>query len=410
MNRGFALIAAIFIIVVFGILGYAVASLIAVDSVSTSKTLRATQALHIAEAGIRYAITTNIDGDTDWSDNTGFTKSFYNGSFTVSYSSQSKNIINVSSTGTINGISRTVQVYISRSNLPEAFGFGLYAGNQGGGPLTIQNSAVVDGDFYYNGAVTMQNSASLVNGTMISTSLTLNHSATCASWEELVDPIPPPTFDNTYYETLLQETTKSAYSLGNLNMSSGTLNLSGSTKYYNEVILSNSAKIKGPGTIVTTAGGFTARNSASIGDRVRLVIKGDITLENSVTIGSTTEMVNIGNVMIRNGQDFPMDNLLYTDGDITFDNSSYFYGSILVPEGRMISSNSTKFRGLLYGEEIDLQNSTDFRGSIVVDEVGYFSNNSKVTYDYGVLPTNWPEGLEGGGNTATSFSNWREVF
>lgn len=410
-KKGFTLVVAIFIVLVFSVIAVVAASLMSSDSIGVVKDINGIRALHLAEAGIRYTIVSSLENDTDWSNNTGFAKILSPGYFTISYSYQSKNSLVVQSVGVVNGISRTVSANMTRSISLSPFGFGLYAGNQGGGPLTIQNTAIIDGDFYYNGDVTMKNYAQLINGTMYSNSLTLQNSATCASWETLPDPpVPPPTFTSTYYDGLLAETNKTATS--SLSMSSGTKYLSGGTYYYKSITLSGSAQIVGPGTLVATTGNLIVQNTASIGNNVRLIIKGTSTFKNSAAVGNSSEVISNGSITLQNSQNFPRDNLLFTYGDISFDNTAYFYGSILAPSGEMVSVNSTKFRGIIYGKEIDLQNSTNLRGSVVVDEVGYFSNSATVTYDPDVFPSNWPQGLESESTTASGLTvtNWHEVY
>lgn len=409
-KKAFALIVAIFVVMVFSVLGAVMVSLLSGESISVTNDIRGLQALNIAEAGIRYVVASSIIPDPDWSNNSDVTKTFGPGSFAVIYLQKSKTHVLLESRGTVAGVTRTVQASVDMTGgSPQTFGFGLFAGNQGGGPLIVQNSARVDGDFYYNGDVTMKNTSN-VSGTLISKSLTLQNSATCASWEPLpVPPLAPPTFEPSYYDTILGETTKSATSALSLT-GTQVLNLNGETKYYTSITISNSAMVNGPGTLVATTGNLIAQNSTIIGSNIRFIVKGTSTFSNSTQVGSTTEVISQGSITIQNGQDFPKDNLLFSHGDILFNNSSYFYGSILAPDGTIMSINSTKFRGLLYGESIDLQNTTNLRGSVIVDSVGVFSNSSVVTYDPAVLPAAWPIGFQGSGFYGITVSGWREVY
>lgn len=409
-NKAFSLVIVIFVVLVFSVLGMIAASLISSQGSRILSDINGLKALHLAEAGVRYAVSFDLSQDLNWSDNAGFTKNLANGYFVISYPQKSQSMAVIQSTGVVNGISRTVSATVNRSSSNPAFGFGLFAGNQGGGPLIIQNTARVDGDFYYNGNVTMRNSASLVDGKMVSRSLTLQNFATCASWENVpVPPIDPPTFESTYYDMVLQETTKAASAPLSLSGSS-VLNLDGATQYYTSIFIANNARVNGPGTLVATTGNFAISNSARIGDNVRVIVKGTSTFSNSAVIGNSVEVFSQGNVAIYNSQNFPNNNLLFTHGNLIFNNSAYFYGVILAPNGEMVSVNSTKFRGLIFADTIDLQNSTDLRGSVIVDTVGYFSNSATVTYDPAVLPAEWPIGLEGGGVGGMSVTGWREVY
>jgi hypothetical protein len=285
----------------------------------------------------------------------------------------------------------------------------MYSANQGGEPLVIENTATIFGDFYYKGDVTMQNSARLLNGTMYSESLTLLNSATCASWEPVPD-VPLPTLDTSYYDTQLKECTRSATSA--LSMSTGTLALAGTTKYYTSITLSGSAKVTGPGKLVATTGDFNIRNSAQLGNDITVIATRDANFNNSASVGTNFELINTRDINISNGQNFPAEALIFCYRDIEFNNTSYYYGSIICPNGEMSSVKSTKFRGLIYAGSIDLLNSTNLIGSVVLKVgISHVRNSVTVTYDASYLPVEWPPGLEGGVSASEEgTSDWQEVY
>ncbi len=411
-KKGFALIVAIFFIVVFSVIGAIAVSMLSSDSFAAFKDYRSERALEISDAGLKFALATQLLYSADWTTLNGLTKNFAGGSFTVSYNTKQTNHVIVQSSATYSGVTRTTQVTADRSaGGPKDFGYGMYAGNQGGGPLVVQNSATVNGDFYYNGAVTFKNAANLINGTLTSSSVSLQNSGTVASWEPLpVPPVAPPSFESSYYDNILLATNTSTNQALSLT-GTQVFNLNGSTQYFTSVTLNNSSQLNGPGTIVATTGNFIAQNSAGIGNSIRIIVKGTSTFSNAVAIGNSVEVISNGSVTINNSGNFPMDNLIFSYGDITFNNAAYFYGSILAPDGTITSSNATLFRGLLYGDTIDLQNGTDLQGSIIVNSIGYFSNNATVTYNPNVLPSNWPHGLTGAGfSSIPTTTLWQEVY
>lgn len=411
MNKGFALIVAIFVVVVFAVLGVVAVSLLSGESIMALRDLHGIQALELAEAGLKYTLAAKLTGDADWSDNTGFTKNLSPGYFTVSYTYNATNRVTLQITGVVSGVSRTIQSTVRRGGLPGAFGYGIYSANQGGEPLVIENTATIYGDFYYTGDVTMKNSSRLLNGTMYSDFLTLLNSATCASWEPLPQPpVPLPTLDTSYYDTQLKECTRSATSA--LSMSTGTLALAGTTKYYTSITLSGSARVTGPGKLVATTGSFNISNSAQLGNDITVIASQDANFDNSAVVGTNFELINTRDININNGQNFPAEALIFCYGDIEFENTSYYYGSIICPTGNMYSGNSTKFRGLIYAGSFDLQNSTSVIGCVVLSQdVGYFRNSSTLTYDLSYLPVDWPPGLEGGVSASEEgTSDWQEVY
>ncbi|MFA4967315.1 MAG: hypothetical protein WC624_03750, partial [Candidatus Margulisiibacteriota bacterium] len=392
-NKGVTLLATVFIIVMFAILGMVAVSLMSGENLLAYRDYNSIRAFHLAGAGLNYTISYSLADDDDWSNNSGFSKNLSPGSFSVEYIYRSKKNCTVKITGVVGDVSRSITVSIKKSGLPDAFSYGIYASNPGGRTLYIQNNSTAYGDFYYNGPVVMQNSAKLINGTMYSTSLTLQNSATCASWEP-VSPVDPPSFDPSYYDSLLSETTKTAYAAGPLNMSGGTLYLENNeTKYYTYINLTNSAKVVGPGTIVATTGNFSLSNSAQISDEVTVIVKGTSTIANSATVKGDFHLISNGSVSFVNNGDIPAEALLFSYGNVSFANSSKYWGSILAPSGEVLSTNSTTFNGLIYADRISLTNSSVLNGSAAVEQVGYFSNSVKLTYDPSKFPSFLPQGL-----------------
>lgn len=396
--------------VAVGIISALAVSLVSGQNIASTRNYYGLQALNIAEGGMRYLVATTLAADSDFSDNPALGPiALGSGSFSVAYASQTMRNCVVQVTGTANGVSRTIQAEFKKGGLPFGFDYALCALDPSA-TLYITNSAAVYGDFYYNGAVVMTNSAKLQNGTMYSDSLTLQNSATCASWESIIDPLEPITFDTTYYENLLNETDHGAGSA--LNLSSGTMNLSGGTYYYTSINVSNTARINGPGTIVATTGNFNLSNTARLGDNITVIVKGTATFSNNSRVGANFHIIADGSISINNGQAIPSEALLYSNGDVVFNNSSTFAGVILAPSGSVTSLNSTTFNGLLYANSINMTNSTRLNGSVVVNQVGTFANSTVVTYDPSKLPSTIPFGFENGGESSAGFTitDWKEVY
>jgi hypothetical protein len=409
-REGFALVVAIFFVVVFAILGIVAVSLISGENILAVRDYSSIRAFHLAEAGLRYTMAASLAADSDWSDNTGFSKTLSPGYFTITYLSKAKRRCTLQCTGVVGGISRTIIASLKKSGLPGAFDYAVCTFNYDSETLYIQNTSTIYGDFWYDGPVIMQNSSKLLNGTMFSDSLTLQHSAYCASWEPIT-PVEPIVFDSTYYDNLIAETTKSATSA--LDLDSGTMNLSGGTYYYTSITIRGSATVNGPGTLVATTGDFTLKNSGIIGDDVMLIVKGNSYMQNSSQVGADFNLISQSNISVQNSQTVPAEAIFFSYGDITFDNTAYFWGSIMAPSGEISSVNSTTFNGLLYGDTLNLQNSTHLNGSAAVGSIGYFKNSTVVTYDPSKFPSAIPQGFEGAGESTEeglSFMDWTESF
>lgn len=409
-RSGFALIVAIFVILLFAVLGVVVVSLLSGENIAALRDYNSVRAFQLAEAGIRYTVASSLAADSDWSDNAGFSKDLGAGSFTISYLQQEKRRVILRSVGSVGGINRTLTVNIRKSGLPDAFDFGMFSSNPDETTLYIQNEATIYGGYYFNGPVVMQNSSRLLNGTLFSTSLELQHDAYCASWEPVPE-IPFPAFDPSYYDNLLAETSKGAVSA--LDISSGTLDLGGGTHYYTSVTVRGDAVVTGTGTLVATTGDFTLSNTARLGDNITVIFKGNATLDNSSGVGANFNLIGYGDVEINNTQNVPPEAIFFSYGNITWDNISQYWGSILAPSGEISSLNGTTFNGLLYSNSVNLQNDTHLNGAAVVQSVGYFKNFAVVTYDPAKLPSTIPEGFEGAGESTEEglyITDWAESF
>lgn len=417
-RQGFILVVAIFVMVVFAVLGMVAVSLISGENILALRDYNSIRAFHLAEAGVNYAITVSLLPDLNWSNNLGYSKNLSPGYFTVGYAYRAERRCILQVSGVVGGITRTILVDVKRSDLPWYLDerYAIRCLNLESQTLYIQNSAAIYGDFYYDGPVIMQNSSKLVNGTMYSDSLTLEHSATCASWEPISTPLEPITFDSSYYDNFLSETAKAADYGDIVKTGTQSINLSdypNNTFRCTSLALNNSSYVTGPGTIVITTGNLTLSNSASIGDNVMVIVGGTATLQNFSKVGADFNLFTKGNISMTNSQNVPAEAIFYSRGNVNFTNSAQFWGSIMAPSGEVSSVNSTTFNGLLYADTINLQNSTHLNGSAAVNQVGYFRNSSVVTYDPSKFPANVPPGFEGGGGgtlEGLSIISWSEVF
>ena len=172
MNRpGFAIIAAVLIVIILAALGIFAAAMLSTDTHALNDSVHADKAFYLAEAGIPFYVVNQLKHDTDWSNNTTeITKSFGGGSFTVTPLSSTQNSITLQSTGSIPGtgsnIKRVIK-YTMHSMGPqyEPFFYALYGGGGpqlGRGELIISSvSGNIDGDIYLKDDATIVSSPNL---------------------------------------------------------------------------------------------------------------------------------------------------------------------------------------------------------------------------------------------------------
>ena len=101
-RQGFAILTVIFIMVTFAILGMGAVALLTGSSKMMTDEYLSDQAFHVADAGVQYTAK-QLDADTDWSDNAGFTKNFGPGSFTITFVAQTATTATIKSAGTVGG-------------------------------------------------------------------------------------------------------------------------------------------------------------------------------------------------------------------------------------------------------------------------------------------------------------------
>jgi Tfp pilus assembly protein PilX len=200
-DNGFVLIAAVIILVLFTTLGVVGVSLLSTDIHIALDTLRSTQALFLAEAGMQYVLE-SLSNDSDWSDNSDILKSMANGTFNIQYITKAPNSATIKFTGTKENVTRKFTANFTKHLL--AFNYAAYIGGemhtQDATDLTITgevqenatNLPTVDfsyyesiadhkiyqnqiftagtytGIWYINGNVTV-NSGVTINGTIITT-------------------------------------------------------------------------------------------------------------------------------------------------------------------------------------------------------------------------------------------------
>ncbi len=158
---GFAILTVVFVIVSFAVLGVAAVSMIAGSSRMVIDNYQSAQAFYVAEAGVAY-VAEQLAADGDWSDNTGFTKNFGPGSFTVSFLNQGTDAATLEVAGAVGGITRRVQQQLSAGGFA-AFSDAIYSvgsisvsGSASGtvtGSITAGGSISNDGGVLFDGDV-----------------------------------------------------------------------------------------------------------------------------------------------------------------------------------------------------------------------------------------------------------------
>ena len=289
-NNGFSLLTVIFVMVVFAVAGVAVISLITGSASMVVNEYGSQRAFAVAQGGLEY-IAMQLDGDSDWSDNSAETKSLGGDSFTITYADQSTNTATVQSTATVSGVTRTLQQEFSQGGgISEAFLYAVYSEDD----LRVQNSSNVtlDGNVVLGGEEDVSGVSNYdVTGTVV----------------ENVAGVTVPTPDWDYWLSVADLVRS-----GNYNFPGGT---SSGIFYVN-----NHARIRNRSN-VTINGTIVARRNVVIRDNSNVTINAQ---------GSNPAIIAQGNVTLRNNSNFVINGWIASLGQIYIRDmsSAYFTGGL----------------------------------------------------------------------------------
>jgi type II secretory pathway pseudopilin PulG len=169
-QRGFAILTAIFVMVILAMLGAASIALISGAAEQAMDEMRTEEALHVALAGRAY-IAGQLKNDSDWSDNAGVMKSFAGGSFTAAYLAQTVDAVRVQIDGTVGGITRQIQQDFARGTI-DAWTKAIYttedivsggaASGDINGPVSAGQTVSTGGGVDFNGDVERNNTRAAI--------------------------------------------------------------------------------------------------------------------------------------------------------------------------------------------------------------------------------------------------------
>jgi hypothetical protein len=434
-KSGFALIVAIIVLLVFAVLGVVAVSIMTGENISALRDYNSIRAFQLAEAGIRYTIAASLAADSDWSDNTGFTKTLGAGTFTIAYTSLAKKKVTLLSTGTVGGISRVIGTgYTKKGGYPSQFGdYVGYGGQPGavGHELHFDNWSQCIGNLYYYGPIRMTGSPKQSGGIIKSHSIDptpdVGIPTFYEAWEhiETVDPI---TLESTYYTNWINAANVSTTAAWSGNV--GTVNLNGGTRYYRDINI-NAGTINGPGTICATnnpsgGGEINISGTLKINGFVRLISNGSS--GNGVTFAPTSpnpifsssvEVIAKQFIYVQNSTATSRESLMYANGNdgkfgIQIQDDAQVRGSFLAPNGVLRIMNDSILRGLIYAGSMWTQDFSRFYGSswYFLDMTGgsQVENWSWLIQSPEDAPSTLPPGILGGSSGSWEVDPWAEAF
>ncbi len=430
MKKGQVIIGAVFVLIIIAILGIVVVSMISTESFSAVKNLHGIQALNVAEGGMNYTMTTALAGDSDWSNNPDFGPvNLGAGFFMVRYVSRGTKDCVVEVTGTVQGVSRTVQTNFKKGGLPfQFYDYGVYGGNPSsiGDTVTFYNDSKIIGNFFYYGPIRILGSrppACQTDGIIKSYSIDPPSPGGIpdyyASWEAIttLEAVP---FSNTYYDNMLTIAASNAGTSLNLSGTS-TMNLNNRTYWYRSIQIEDDAIVYGPGTLCATAmpsgtGNFELNDNAKLIGKVVVVARGDVDINNYATTSGSIEIIarlkfDINHNAVASTEAGEFYSRSTANNAFVLNNQAIAVGSVLCPYGDITCYTNTQIKGLAYGKNFQLYDRGTLEGGAVFLELGNFYNRSMVIQNPGLLPPNLPPGLSSEATVSGfGYSDWDEVY
>ncbi len=376
-HRGFALLASIFIVLVFAVLALGLLSLFSSESRMVVAEHRYSKVFYIAEAGKNFALK-HVLGYGDWTENMGFpmSKSFSGGYFTLSTTDETLSTLTLYSTGIIT-LEGGTYTRVVRAGIEREGGLGshtLYAS----GSITIGENATIYGDISATGEVNI-GSGSDISGEVE---------------ENVPPPSDPPSLDTFYYDTeiLTAEGTTEGNVTYNNETLSGTDYINGNLTFNNNAIIS----VTGTATVVAT-GTVAVNNNVIIGDNLTVIAGGLVTIQNNADIGSNGLWFSSVGFVVGNNAEV---------GYVTVGS-----GTVFITPGDIALANNAIFSGLLFAEgTVSIDNNAEITGSIIAGIID-IGNGAIITLDPGLVDYDSIIGLSGSEGQATiRVRNWSEVY
>lgn len=320
-----ALVAVVFGMLFFGILGITMATFIANDSQSSLESLEASQAFYVAEGGMQYVLMNQLNGDVDFSDNVSPTGAPFGGTpislspgqFWIEYFNAVQNSAAVRVTARVGNAVRVIQQTAGQNGSNYQY-VAMAAGN-----LNMNSSS---GNMF--GDVAMKGNYS------ISPNVTVNGNI-------LTDPnLQVPTIDFNTYQNMCTSTYN-----GNLTISSdytGNLCVTGNVKinadvnYTGVLYATGNISIEGNGVVVI--GSLVAQGNISGDNRTGLHFRPEPLNDDQFM----PAILSQGNVSFKNSDGSKVEGLVSGTGNLDFSNSDnvIFKGSFLT-DGNFLMNSAT---------------------------------------------------------------------
>ena len=398
-EKGLSLVAVIIVMLIVSTLALLMASFMSSGNISAITDMQAEQVLYIASAGMECYLEL-LEADPDWSTPpTVFTnQAFGAGTFTIAYSNQAVDSIDITSTGKVTGwdgnsVQRVITQHITKP-IGSGTTFADFAIFYGGGDGTIESEIkkeqTITGDIFVKGDLDIGKDCTITGNVSATGEIDIGSGTNISgtTTEYAAQPANQPTLTTTYYDNLI--TTASGQSAGNRTFDGETI--SGTIYVNGNVTIKD--YLNGPGTIVVT-GSVDIKSNVDIGNNITIISDDELLMRINGTVGESVFFYSSSDIELKAG-------IVLGSG------AGSGEGVVLLSPGDIVLGNNTTLTGFIFGDDVTIGTNLDLTGNLSGNRIVSLGTGGVVVKDSTKVSYSSISGFSTGLSITLTTSLWQE--
>jgi len=398
-NKGLSLVAVVIVMLIVSALALPVASFMSSGNISAVTGMQAEQAFFIANAGIECYIEL-LGADSDWSTPpTVFTnQAFGTGTFSITYSNQATDSIDVTSTGKVigwdgNSVQRVITQHITKpagSGTTFADFAIFYGGGDGSIETEIKKNQTITGDIFVKGDLdigkdcTITGNVSATGGIDVGSGTNISGATT----EYTSQTVAQPAITTAYYDDLIA--TAFGQPAGNRTFEAEAIS---GTEYVNGNVTIKDY-INGSGTIVVT-GSVDIKSNVDIGSNITIISDGSLLMRTNGTVGESVFFYSSSDIELKSG-------IVLGSG------AGLGEGVILLSPGDIVLGDNTTLTGFIFGDDIEVGENLTLTGNLSGNRLDSLDKGAVIVKDSSKVNYSSIQGFNTGMSITLTTSLWQE--
>jgi len=398
-NKGLSLVAVVIVMLIVSALALPVASFMSSGNISAVTGMQAEQAFFIANAGIECYIEL-LGADPDWSTPpTVFTnQAFGTGTFSITYSNQATDSIDVTSTGKVigwdgNSVQRVITQHITKptgSGTTFADFAIFYGGGDGSIETEIKKNQTITGDIFVKGDLdigkdcTITGNVSATGGIDVGSGTNISGATT----EYTSQTVAQPTITTAYYDDFIA--TAFGQPAGNRTFEAEAIS---GTEYVNGNVTIKDY-INGSGTIVVT-GSVDIKSNVDIGSNITIISDGSLLMRTNGTVGESVFFYSSSDIELKSG-------IVLGSG------AGLGEGVILLSPGDIVLGDNTTLTGFIFGDDIEVGENLTLTGNLSGNRLDSLDKGAVIVKDSSKVNYSSIQGFNTGMSITLTTSLWQE--